>query len=194
VSVEIDDEWEEFTVIFSVNHPSIDYTGKMFLDGNITSIDLLEMRQDEDEEEWMPVKYGEEKRPYKVQVQMANKESGDEGKWKSVTSTNCVHYKYELKNMSKNASVSERDPERNFIIQDPHNYNGQLGGYKTDLWSNCEEVFIVNGFVNKGDGNFEGPFLMKTIEETGITLGSYPGTDSEVYQIKQAGCTAVLDV
>lgn len=90
--------------------------------------------------------------------------------------------------------VVERDPERRFIIQDPHAYIGQLGGYNTSLWSNCEEVFIVNGYVNKGDGNFEGPFLLKTIEETGLTIGSYPGNDNDVYQIKQAGCTAVLDI
>lgn len=166
----------------------------MFLDGNVTSIDLLEMRQESEEEEWMPVKYGEEKRPYKVQVQMQNKESGDDGKWKAIAANNRVHYKYELRNPSKNINVCERDPERQFLIQQPHDYNGQLGGYKTDLWSNTEEVFIVNGFVNKGDGNFEGPFLMKTLEETGITLGSYPDSDSHCYQIKQAGCTSVLDV
>ena len=80
------------------------------------------------------------------------------------------------------------------MIQDPHKYNGQLGGYATDLWSNCEEVYIVNGFVNKGDGNFEGPFLLKTLGDTGITIGSYPGTDQDVQMVKQAGCTAVLDL
>jgi len=125
---------------------------------------------------------------------MTNTESGEEGKWKAWTDSNIVSYKYLLKNLSKNINVIERDPERNFIIQDPHSYNGQLGGYNTDLWANTEEVYVVNGFVNKADGNFEGPFLLKTIEETGITLGSYPANDNDVFQIKQAGCTAVLDV
>jgi len=45
-------------------------------------------------------------------------------------------------------------------------------------------VFIINGFVNKGDGNFEGPFLFKTIEETGITIGSYPATEQDIAKIK----------
>lgn len=115
---------------------------------------------------------------------MSNIESGEEGKWKKQTGANSVKYKYEIRNMSKNISVSERDPERDFVIMDPHKYNGQLGGYGTDLWANCEEVFIVNGYVNKGDGNFEGPFLLKTIEETGITIGSYPDCDSDIAQIK----------
>ena len=47
---------------------------------------------------------------------MSNKESGDEGKWKPATEANMITYKYELRNMSKNISVSERDPERNFLI------------------------------------------------------------------------------
>lgn len=68
ISVEIDDEWEEFTVVFSVNHPTADFRDKIFLDGNITSIDLLEMKKEEQGEEWMPVKYGEEMHPWKVQV------------------------------------------------------------------------------------------------------------------------------
>lgn len=165
----------------------------LFLDGNITTIDLLEMKRSSDEE-WMPVKYGELMRPWKVQVQIPNKESGEEGKWKSFTNANEVTYKYEFRNQSRNMYMVEREPARRFIIRDPHDYNGQLGGYNTDLWSNCEEVFVVNGFVNKGDGNFEGPFVLKTLEETGITIGSYPGNESDIMAIKNAGCTAVLDV
>lgn len=74
---------------------------------------------------------------------------------------------------------------------------GQLGGFGTNLWSNVEEVFIVNGYVNKGDGNFEGPFIIKNIEGTGgtnISLGNYPMNDQDYARIKQEGCTAVLDI
>lgn len=42
----------------------------MMLDGNISEIDLLEMKKSQNEEEWMPVKYGQMMQPYKVQVQM----------------------------------------------------------------------------------------------------------------------------
>lgn len=42
-TVEIDDEWEEYTVVFSVQHPLNDHNDEMYLDGNIASIDLLKM-------------------------------------------------------------------------------------------------------------------------------------------------------
>jgi len=68
VSVELEDEWEEYTVIFSVNHPSKELQDQVWLDGSITSIDLLEMKRTPAEEAWMPVKYGEPMQPWKVQV------------------------------------------------------------------------------------------------------------------------------
>ena len=108
---------------------------------------------------------------------MSNNESGDDGKWKPWSNENLITYKYQLKNPSKNINVTERDPERRFAIQDPHDYHGQLGSHMTDLWSNTEQVFVVNGFVNKGDGNFEGPFMYKTLQDHGITIGSYPETE-----------------
>jgi hypothetical protein len=98
VTVELDDEWEEFTVVFSVNHPSKDFNDKMMLDGNVTSIDLLKMERVKAEEDWMNVKFGEPMIPWKVEVQMTNNESGDDGKWKAWTESNMITYKYELKN------------------------------------------------------------------------------------------------
>jgi hypothetical protein len=44
-TVEIDDEWEEFTVVFSVSHPSTDGNDQMVLDGNIKEIDYLSMQR-----------------------------------------------------------------------------------------------------------------------------------------------------
>ena len=45
VSCELEDEWEEFTVVFTVNHPSLDIKDKMELTGNITDIKLLPMQR-----------------------------------------------------------------------------------------------------------------------------------------------------
>lgn len=59
-TVQLEDEWEEFTVEFSVNHPSKDLGDLLMLDGNIHEIDLIEMRKVSQPEEWMPVKYGED--------------------------------------------------------------------------------------------------------------------------------------
>jgi len=44
---------------------------------------------------------------------------------------------------------------------------------KCSFWYNTDRVFIVNGFCNKADGNFLGQFNLKTIGNTGITLGCY---------------------
>lgn len=101
-SVELEDEFEEFTCEFSVNHPTGDYSDVMNLDGNIHDIDLLKMQKMQQDENWMPVKYGEPIKPWKVQVQMKNIESGDGGMWKETTKNNQIHYKYVLQNKSKN--------------------------------------------------------------------------------------------
>lgn len=47
---------------------------------------------------------------------MKNDKSGDDGKWKPWTNSNLIQYKYVLKNKAKGIHVSERDPERKFII------------------------------------------------------------------------------
>ena len=127
----------------------------------------------------MPVKYGELMRPWRVQIQMSNNESGDDGHWKPWTNENLINYKYTLTNTAGKINLIERDPDRRFLIQNPHDYQGQLGSHLTDLWSNTEQVFVVNGYVNKGDGNFELPFIYKTLKDHGITIGSYPDTDRD---------------
>ena len=58
--------------------------------------------KDTDKTEWMPVKYGEAKNPFKVTVLMENISSGDNGQWKTATSENQVLYEYQLKNKVKN--------------------------------------------------------------------------------------------
>jgi len=55
-------------------------------------------------------------------------------------------------------------------------------------------VFIVNGFVNKADENFDGPFLCGVLGATGLSVGSYPAADIDIMQLYQAGITAVLSI
>lgn len=42
------------------------------------------------------------------------------------------------------------------------------------MWRNVENVFIVNGHVEKADANFVGGLSFDKIGETGIYLGPYP--------------------
>jgi hypothetical protein len=55
----------------------------------------------------------------------------------------------------------------------PNDYAGELGILKCGFWNNTDKVWLVNGFCNKADGNFLGEFSIKTIADTGITLGCY---------------------
>ena len=76
--------------------------------------------------------------------------------------------------------VSERGPERLFLIQDPSKYVGQLGAQGCSLWESTDKVWVVNGHINKGEGNFNGAFFFKTIEDSGVTLGSHPANEFDV--------------
>ena len=55
-------------------------------------------------------------------------------------------------------------------------------------------MWIVNGFINKADENFDGPFLCGVLGTTGLAVGSYPQADIDTMQLYQAGITAVLSV
>ena len=52
------------------------------------------------------------------------------------------------------------------------------------MWADTEQVFVVNGFVNKGDGNFELDFQVGKIEDCSVTIGSFPQTDQDINVIK----------
>ena len=62
------------------------------------------------------------------------------------------------------------------------------------MWANTEEVFVVNGFVNKADGNFEFDFRLAKCVEDKVVIGSFIGNDSDMNVVRNAGCTAVLDI
>ena len=53
----------------------------------------------------------------------------------------------------------------------------------------------MNGAVFKADGNFLNPFFFVAIDETWITLGSYPLHEIDLQRVKQTnGVTAVLNI
>ena len=53
---------------------------------------------------------------------------------------------------------------------------------------------MVNGFVNKGDGNFEIEFKFANFEAQKVTIGSYPSNDHDINQLRGVGCTSLLDI
>jgi len=53
-------------------------------------------------------------------------------------------------------------------------------------------VHLVNGFIDKNDGNFLKTFGISKIGDTGCFLGSYPGTDHDVKRLTDAGINSIL--
>lgn len=180
--------------MFSVYHPLNDKNDEMYLDGNIGPIDYLKMSKDPSRSDWMSVKYGVQMAPWRISVSMPNIETGEDGRWKQGSKKNQIYYSYELRNQKQGINIREREPERGFEIQDPQTYRGQLGALGQNVWNNTDHVFIVNGVVNKADGNFEGPFYMKSLEGTSISIGTFPKDDFDAKKIKELGCTALLDL
>ena len=48
--------------------------------------------------EWMPIKYGEPKKPFKLTVTYENIVSGDNGQWKDESKEGAISYDYSLTN------------------------------------------------------------------------------------------------
>ena len=61
-------------------------------------------------------------------------------------------------------------------------YRGQIG-YNGSNYQPSHKVFIVNGKVERPDGNFNGGFFFHAIKSTNIILGTYPLTQNDVVRI-----------
>jgi hypothetical protein len=149
----LDEIFEKFQAIFSVNMPNPDLQDDMKIMGN-NNIQEQMMVMEPNKTEWMPSKYGEPWKPYIIKIWIDNIVSGVDGKFDK-GENEVIEYEYVHVNNKKETSHSERKPRRQFLIENPHYYKGQLGATGSTLWSNAEKVFVVNGFVNKADGNFE---------------------------------------
>jgi hypothetical protein len=79
-------------------------------------------------------------------------------------------------------------------IQDPSQYDGELGKSGSSKWPNVNEVFIVNGLINKADANFVGGLSFDKINDTGLFIGPYPQLEQDVEAMHKAGVTAVFNV
>lgn len=55
-------------------------------------------------------------------------------------------------------------------------------------------MFIVNGRIDKADGNFLGGFFFNKVKDTNIIIGSYPLSQNDLIRMKKAGVTAVMNI
>ena len=64
-------------------------------------------------------------------------------------------------------------------------YKGELGAQKSSQWRNIDKVFIVNGHIEKADGNFLGDLFFKKIGDTGASIGTYPNSEKDIDLLKK---------
>lgn len=103
-----------------------------------------------------------------------------------------INYSYQSTSGGK--VVIERDPKRQLILQNPQGYNGGFGDRGTDEQYCNDKSYIVNGILNKADGNFLKGFFVSEIANSGIIIGPYPLFETDVNQIVATGATAILNL
>ena len=105
-----------------------------------------------------------------------------------------IEYTYSMKDFETQEIINEREPHRIIEIQDPILYRGELGYQKSNVWRDTHQVFIVNGKLEKVDGNFQGGFFFNKVKDTRVILGTFPLTQKDLNQIQEIGATAVINL
>ena len=114
-------------------------------------------------------------------------------------------YKYSLYDYKENVALWEREPSRMLEIRDPADYSAykqeQLQQAGTDglargplEWRNVNQVFLVNGHIEKTDANFVSGCTFDKIGEEHLFVGPYPQLEADADQMKAAGVTGVFNV
>ena len=112
-----------------------------------------------------------------------------------VKEKNKIEYIYSIKNFETQEVVYEREPHRYLQIEDPILYRGELAYQKSSVWKdNVNKVWIVNGKLEKADGNFFGGFFFNRIKDSRMLVGSYPLTQSDISQLEQQGVSCVVNI
>lgn len=130
--VELKDEWETFTIRFSVNSPqaSDGVTGAeiMRIFGSMPELTKAgsvgsgpkQMRKSRRKFRWLHDKYGQEMRPWECQIKV---------KMEALKKVNQIIYGYSKS--SGDEFIYEREPSRILKIQQPETYRGELGAQRS---------------------------------------------------------------
>jgi len=93
---------------------------------------------------------------------------------------NEIIYSYSKSDEKGTTVVNERDPSRSMIIQAPDSYKGELGVQSSIQFKNQQKVWIVNGVIDKADGNFLGGLFFDKIGDTNVWMGTYPLFETDI--------------
>lgn len=151
--------------------------------GTVTS-GPLKLKRARKKFRWLYDKYGLEMRPWEANIKMkADRLENNE-----------IIYSYSKSDPNQRDFIYEREPSRIMEIQDPDNYRGELGLQKSSQWRNWDKVWIVNGHIEKADGNFLGELFFTKVGDTGVCIGTHPAKEEDVERLSQAGITGVLNL
>jgi len=165
--VELRDEWEQFTLKFSVFSP---FDEGMFLEGDSgLGLGDLRMQRVPRRDGWLLHKYGTTVTPWECRVKIDNKEGDSCGEWRQDVCGYTKKIQYHFRKLGSgvyNDSAREREPGRILEIENPERYQGELGAAHSEVWLNTDRVFAVNGVIDKCDANFIGDFFFERITTT----------------------------
>ena len=140
---------------------------------------------------WLKTKYGTEQKltPWQCTYKMHNIDGNRFGQFNTG-----YRITYRYRRVSREMHQIDRPIERVLEIQDPYKYLGQVGDNRnTQQTSN--QVFAVNGFIDKCDANLMSGFFINLVDNIdGIYAGSYPSSLSDMQKILNQRIPAVLNL
>mmetsp|Transcript_14764 Transcript_14764/g.14361 ORF Transcript_14764/g.14361 Transcript_14764/m.14361 type:complete len:297 (-) Transcript_14764:36-926(-) len=105
-----------------------------------------------------------------------------------------IEYKYSIINDEDVYAIWEREPSREIRVQDPSTYKGELGFLGNSMQMNVNEVFVVNGLIDKADANFVGDLSYNEITGINIFIGPYPQNEEDADTMAAGGVTGVINL
>ena len=185
----LNDEWETYSIKLSVLEPFEDKSLDVRVQGNKPGFDNQVMvRNLEQAIDWMPHKYGKPVKPFEILIKMRQVDA-DVG-----SDALRFEYGYSMKSFGSDEIVYEREPHRIIELQDPEDYRGQVGLHKLNAWNDTHKIFIVNGRIEKFDGNIMGGFYFNRFKDSRLLIGTYPLSLNDILRLKKAGVTAIFNI
>ena len=183
LNVQINDEWETYLIRFTTFFPIDDLNDDLQMDSDKTGAQVMKMTRSTEVTDWMKTKYGMSMRPWECIIKMPNTKSGDCGQFEEGTEDQKLHYGFQKRNNHRNEIIIEREPKRSIYLENPSTYRGEYGDKKCDQQTINDRTYLINGMINKADGNFLAGFFLNQIREQSVVLGPYPLYEIDIQKI-----------
>lgn len=102
-----------------------------------------------------------------------------------------VSYKYILFDDKTGMRETEKISQRSFEICKPDTYKGLISKEGQMITNKC---WVVNGTIEKVDGNFINKFQIYKIGDTGLSIGGYPLNEKDFNKIDGMGIKTIVNL